>query len=163
MIFVTVGSQLPFDRLIRTVDAWAEGQQDMEIVAQIGATDYRPSNMTFYERLNPKQFEQFFKAASCIVAHAGMGTIISSLEFGKPLLVMPRRADKGEHRNDHQLMTVKQLHKYRNVNIAYSEEEFEGKLNDTLKQLRHMEEFIEDIGVSKELITKLKSFIADDF
>ena len=45
-------------------------------------------------------------AAAAIVAHAGMGTILTALETGKRLLVMPRRAALGEHRNDHQLATV---------------------------------------------------------
>lgn len=160
MIFVTVGNQLPFDRLVRAVDAWAANKHDMEIVAQIGFTNYRPANMAFYQQVEPKQYERFFKAAHCIVAHAGMGTVISSLEFHKPLVVMPRRADKGEHRNDHQLVTVEQLHRYRHVKVIYDEVELPGELDRTLEQLEQMKKCIENVGVSEELLAKLKSFIA---
>jgi hypothetical protein len=38
-----------------------------------------------------------------------MGTIISALGQGKPILVMPRRARLGEQRNDHQFATVQRL------------------------------------------------------
>ena len=40
MIFVTVGSQLPFDRLVRAVDDWAAGNGGAAAFAQIGASSY---------------------------------------------------------------------------------------------------------------------------
>jgi UDP-N-acetylglucosamine transferase subunit ALG13 len=46
------------------------------------------------------------REATAIVAHAGIGTILTGLEMGKPLLVMPRKASLGEHRSDHQMATV---------------------------------------------------------
>lgn len=36
MIFVTVGHQTPFDRLIRLVDRWAEENMRHDLFAQIG-------------------------------------------------------------------------------------------------------------------------------
>ena len=36
-IFATVGTQLPFDRLIRGLDSWAECNPEVEVFAQIGA------------------------------------------------------------------------------------------------------------------------------
>lgn len=36
MIFVTVGTQVQFDRLIRTVDEWAGARARSDIFAQIG-------------------------------------------------------------------------------------------------------------------------------
>ena len=39
MIFVTVGAQLPFDRLVDTVDAWAGRKGDTEVLAQIAVDD----------------------------------------------------------------------------------------------------------------------------
>jgi UDP-N-acetylglucosamine transferase subunit ALG13 len=35
-----------------------------------------------------------------------MGSIISALRHGKPIVVMPRRAVLGEHRNEHQNATA---------------------------------------------------------
>ena len=42
MIFVTVGTQLPFDRLIRAVDNWAKAAGRRDVFAQIGPASYRP-------------------------------------------------------------------------------------------------------------------------
>jgi UDP-N-acetylglucosamine transferase subunit ALG13 len=45
MIFLTVGTQFPFDRLVRAVDeAFDNGAIDEEVFAQIGETSYRPRN-----------------------------------------------------------------------------------------------------------------------
>jgi UDP-N-acetylglucosamine transferase subunit ALG13 len=44
--------------------------------------------------------------ARLFVAHAGMGSIISAIEAGKPLLMLPRLREQGEHNTDHQLATA---------------------------------------------------------
>jgi UDP-N-acetylglucosamine transferase subunit ALG13 len=158
VIFLTVGSQLPFDRLVRTVDELAFYIPQLEVVAQIGATEYKPNNITHFESLIPEKYEQLFNAADFVISHAGMGTIISSLSFSKPLLVMPRRAEKGEHRNDHQLMTVKQLTKYRHIKVAQDEDDLRIKFNYMMDNFADLSKSIEDAGVSQELILTVKNF-----
>ena len=69
-------------------------------------------------------------AAKAIVAHAGMGTILTALEMGKPLLVMPRRAALGEHRNDHQLATAHRFAELGRVNVAFDETELPLRLDE---------------------------------
>ncbi|MBY8978140.1 glycosyltransferase family 28 protein [Rhodobacteraceae bacterium NNCM2] len=109
MIFLTVGTQLPFDRLVRAVDAWA-AQGEVPVFGQISdEAEYRPTNFEWTARLSPSDFEARFTAASAVVSHAGTGTIISALTRGKPILIMPRRASLGEHRNEHQLATVERF------------------------------------------------------
>jgi exopolysaccharide biosynthesis glucuronosyltransferase PssE len=112
VIFLTVGTQLPFDRLVKAVDAWAAHHPEQPIFGQIadpGPAGFRPKNIDWVADLDPAEFEARFRAASHIVGHAGMGTIIGALGAGKPLLVMPRRAHLGEQRNDHQFATVQRL------------------------------------------------------
>lgn len=110
-LFLTVGTQLPFDRLTRAVDEWFEETaiHGVEIFAQIGpmvSSTYQPRNFPWVEFLPPDAFSTRFSQATHIIAHAGMGTIISTLVAGKSLTVLPRRAALGEQRNDHQLATV---------------------------------------------------------
>ncbi len=45
MIFATVGTQLPFDRLIRALDGWAASNGGVEVFAQIGRGEYEPSHI----------------------------------------------------------------------------------------------------------------------
>jgi UDP-N-acetylglucosamine transferase subunit ALG13 len=59
-----------------------------------------------------------------------MGTILSALELGKPLLIMPRRVELGEHRNDHQLATAHRLADLGRVNVAFDETELAAKLDE---------------------------------
>ena len=48
-------------------------------------------------------------AAELVVAHAGIGSVVTAGEHGKPIVLLPRRARLGEHRNDHQRDTVAHL------------------------------------------------------
>ena len=121
MIFVTIGEQLPFDRLIRFVDNWARCTGRTDVVAQIGASDYEPANLSAVDFLKPEEFTHHMREASAIVSHAGMGTVISALELGKPILVLPRLARFREHRSDHQLDTAKRLNQLSLASVCYSE------------------------------------------
>ena len=123
MIFVTVGAQLPFDRLIRLVDAWAEQSGRRDVFAQIGAAGYEPRHIEWQRVLTPERFRAKLETASVVVAHAGMGTIISCLELGKPVLVLPRRAARGEHRSDHQLATAERFRKRSDIPVAIDDAE----------------------------------------
>lgn len=107
-IFVTVGTQLPFDRLISAVDEWA-ATHDCEVFAQTGTSPLRPRNIAWKDFIGTSEAGERIKTADLVVAHAGMGTILTRLETGRPMLVMPRRASLGEHRNDHQLATSRRL------------------------------------------------------
>lgn len=130
MIFVTVGTQLPFDRLVAAVDEWAAAGEDREVFAQIGPSSLRPRHIAYEQFIAPAECSERMRAASAIVAHAGMGTILTALELGKPLLVMPRRAALGEHRNDHQLATVRRFSELGNVKAAFDEHELPGQLDE---------------------------------
>src|SRR5262245_16726664 len=99
MIFVTVGTQGQFDRLIRTVDEWAGLRARTDVFAQIGKSVYRPRHIRSKRFIDPAEFRKLVEASRLVVAHAGIGSIITALEFGKHIIVMPRRADFGEHRN----------------------------------------------------------------
>jgi len=108
VIFVTVGMQLPFDRLIGAMDRVAP-DLPMPVVAQTGQSIIRPANIETHAALAPNAFEELAKRARVIVAHAGIGSILTSRRLGKPIVILPRRAEFDEHRNDHQLATARQL------------------------------------------------------
>ncbi len=59
MIFLTVGTQLPFDRLVAAVDAWAARQPGQEVFGQIsdpGPAGYRPKHFAWVADLDPAAF-----------------------------------------------------------------------------------------------------------
>lgn len=132
MIFATVGSQEPFDRLIRAVDDWARAQGRSDVFAQIGNSTFRPSYIKFAQFLDPDEFNRAIREATIVVAHAGMGSIISALEKGKPIVVMPRRGKFRETRNDHQVATAERFGSHGQVIVANDEHDFAEKLDYAL-------------------------------
>lgn len=130
MIFVTVGTQLAFDRLIKAVDEWAGKHRDEEVFAQIGPTDFRPQHLEYADFLSPQRARQLMQEADVIVGHAGMGTILTALQYRKPLIMVPRKADLGEHRNDHQMATAKWFERTPGILVAWNEVELASRLDD---------------------------------
>lgn len=128
MIFVTVGSDTPFDRLIKTIDRWAFQKGRRDVFAQIGRHAWKPQFIPFSEMLAPAEFECHVRAAQVVVGHAGMGTILTALQHTRPVLVMPRRGGLGETRNDHQLDTAKRLSAIDGIDVALDEEALFQKL-----------------------------------
>lgn len=108
MIFVTTGTQLPFPRLIAEMDALAP-QLDERIVAQVGPDKTPRANIETHATLVPERFTELFSKARVVVAHAGIGSVLSAKRFGRPLIVVPRRLEQGEHRNDHQMATAAEV------------------------------------------------------
>ena len=122
MIFVTIGSMFPFDRLIRAMDAWAaETGAGEEILAQIGAGSFEPRHLRWVRRLERSDYAVTVAGARLIVAHAGVGSVVSAGEQGKPIVVLPRRAALGEHTSDHQVETVGWLRGKPGVHVAETE------------------------------------------
>lgn len=129
-IFVTVGTDLPFDRLVKAVDNWAAEHSNHNVLAQIGESDFVPKHMKYQKFVDPKDYKRTFSESDIIISHAGMGTILTSLCFQKPLLVIPRRASFGEHRNEHQLATAKYLKSLNKVEVANDEKDLILKLEN---------------------------------
>ena len=157
MIFVTVGAQMPFDRLIAAVDAWARHEGRDDVFAQIGDGSYLPKSFDYVRHLTPAEFRRQVIDADLVVAHAGMGTILTALELSRPILVMPRRGDLYETRNDHQVATAKKLSAHGRVTVAMDEDELIGKLQQ-VSEIRCGEQ----IGpyASSALLSTLRRFIS---
>ena len=127
MIFVITGTQLPFDRLIRMLDELAPLLNE-EIVAQVNGSSYLPQHINTIDLMPPDEFDRLFKRARLILAHAGMGTILSALTMHKPLIVFPRIAALGEHRNEHQLATAEKMKALGYCYVATDKEELQSLL-----------------------------------
>ena len=158
MIFVTVGEQLPFDRLVRAMDQWA-GQTGQEVVAQVGRTTYQPAHLQASAFLDQENFLRCLSECSLVVAHAGMGTIITAVEMGKPIIVMPRQASLGEHRNDHQLATARRFAALHYVRVVHEAAELCAAIDEMLSSLDIGPGERKKIEPAPELIHAIREFI----
>ena len=122
MILLTVGMQLGFDRLVGAMDALAPGLA-MPVIAQTGKGAYAPRHMEARARIAAAEFEELAGRAALIVAHAGIGTVLTAQRLHKPIVLFPRRAALGEHRNDHQVATARELQGRSGIVVAFDEAE----------------------------------------
>lgn len=127
VILVTVGMQLGFDRLIEAMDDLTPNL-GMDVIAQIGRGEYQPVNMETRIAIAPAEFEALVERCQLIVAHVGIGTVLTAQRFGKPILLMPRKFDHAEHRNDHQVATVKHLQGRSGILVAMDETELKDQI-----------------------------------
>lgn len=105
MIFVILGTQkFQLNRLLKLLDQYIDqGKIHEEVVAQIGYSDYLPKRYRYVEFLNKEEFDGMIQKADVVIAHSGVGSIISALNANKPVIVYPRLAKYREHIDDHQL------------------------------------------------------------
>lgn len=151
MIFVTVGSMFPFDRLIRAMDEHvAAGRISGEVVAQIGSGDYEPKHFRFERFMEKGPFEHLLRTADCIVSHAGIGSIATALSHDKPMLVLPRLKRHGEHVNDHQVATARKYAELGHVLVAYDEAEIAQVLS-RLAEFRPAPRVVNTAGVAERV------------
>jgi UDP-N-acetylglucosamine transferase subunit ALG13 len=163
MIFLTVGTQLPFPRMIRAVDEWCKDNADTAVFGQVAAdteNNFMPQHFDYREFLEPNEFSKKFDAASVIVAHAGMGSILTALSAGKPIIIMPRKAELKEHRNDHQMATAARFKGRDNVYVVETPEEMAKTLSN-ISEANSSDKNVNKISAhaNDDLVSHLREFI----
>jgi exopolysaccharide biosynthesis glucuronosyltransferase PssE len=134
VIFVTIGTMWPFDRLIRAMDALAGAEPRAEFLAQIGKGRYEPRHMRWVRVLDRAAYAAAIAGADVVVAHAGIGSVVTAGELGKPIVVLPRKAALGEHTSEHQLETAAWLHGRPGVFVAPEAEDLARCIADARAQ-----------------------------
>ena len=159
LIFVTVGSLLPFDRLISRMDEIAASLPGETFFAQIGDGAYKPRHMEYARSLSRRDFTSKVETATAMVAHAGMGSVISAMEVGTPIVLLPRRLEAGEHNTDHQFATARWLQGRGGISVCFSEDELEATLQDIVRASRPAGTLAR--VAPAEFVQKIRAAIAD--
>lgn len=157
-VFASVGSMFAFDRFVRAVDDWAALHPNVPVEIQIGSGSYEPSNATFVRMMPPSLYARRIAEARLFIAHAGMGSIIGAIEAGKPLLIMPRRMDLGEHTTDHQFATVDKFRGREGLHVADDEAALHAAI-DRLLATGSAPPAPIDPFASPELLARIRAFI----
>ena len=124
---MTIGLLYGFDRLIREMDEIA-GRIAEEVIMQIGETAYEPKNARYFRFVSAEKMDQLYEDARVVVCHAGVGSILTALEQGKPIIAVPRRKKYGEHVDDHQLDIAGEMEKEGRITVVCDV----GELEDVL-------------------------------
>lgn len=155
MIFLTVGSELPFDRLVRSVDDMMdESVLNDEVFAQIGNGQYKPCHMPWVSSMEKSAYDNKFEECRAVISHAGMGTILKCIEVRKPLLVMPRLMRLREIITDHQVATCHKFELRGDILVAYD-------VSDLPRRVEQLESFSPTArqGSTDALVSYIKRFI----
>ena len=122
---------MPFRRLVQAVDEWARANPSVEVMAQVGVDpSFRPAALTAFASVTPAKYAELVQSCELVVAHAGMGSVLTALEHGKPMILMPRRGHLQETRNDHQSATLRWLGRKPGIYAAQDEAELKAALDD---------------------------------
>ncbi len=106
---VSVGTQegFGFRRLVERVATILPA--DAEVLWQTGSTDVSGLGIDARAKVPSAEMDQALREADVVVAHAGTGIALAALEAGRFPVVVPRRAHRAEHVDDHQLTIALEL------------------------------------------------------
>lgn len=152
MILVIVGLMYGFERLVKEMDEIA-GKMEESVVMQIGKTSYEPKNAKYFRFVSAEEIERLYNDARVVVCHAGVGSILTALEHGKPVIAIPRLEKYGEHFDDHQLDIAGELKKEELITVVHDIRELEKLLKNPSNVSG-----IKPVG-SKILVKMLKEYI----
>lgn len=155
LIFVTIGTgegQFGFPRLIKEMDRIA-AKIDEKVVMQIGLTKYVPKNTEYFRFALRKDIEQLCQEARIIVCHDGAGSIMTALQFNKPVVVVPRMSEFAEReRNENDLAT--ELERRQVIKVIWSIRDLENTIKSLGEEGHYSMKSERDI-----LVRKLKEHI----
>lgn len=122
----------PFDRMLNLVDGFAARFAPETFFAQVGEGAVTPKNIPSVALLKQREFGEKLREARLIIAHAGMGSIISAMDNRKPIVIFPRRVAFGEVNTDHQLATARWLSAKPGIHVAMDDADLEGAVRAAL-------------------------------
>ncbi len=130
MILVLAGlERYPFDRLFAWIDEGiGAGKIPPDVLGQTGASRYRPRHFPVEACFSLPRLRELVARADVLVCHAGVGSVILGLEAGKVPVIVPRRAGRKEHVDDHQVAFALRMEKAGRLIVARSAEDLYEKI-----------------------------------
>jgi beta-1,4-N-acetylglucosaminyltransferase len=150
MIFVTVGTCEPFDRLMRGIDALPASEA---VFVQTGLSSVMPQRATTVEFLPYEALVDLVREARLVVTHAGVGTILTALLNGVKPIVVPRLKKYGDAVDDHQLELAERLADLKLVTLVRETSELPEAVSEGIGAT-------DKVQVGSGLVSELRDFIA---
>lgn len=129
-VFVSVGTDHhPFDRLVGWSERWADAHPDDIVVVQHGTTR-APVGVDHAELYRREDMRAQIEQADAVVISCGPGGVMDVRSTGRRPIVVARRADLGEHVDDHQRAFAQHLARTGLAVCVESEQDFDSALED---------------------------------
>jgi UDP-N-acetylglucosamine transferase subunit ALG13 len=128
MIFVTVGTnEQGFERLVEAA-ATLTGAES--VIVQYGSARLTAPSEGWRDYLSFAEMSAMMNEARCVVANAGVGSILLAHRSGKRPIVMPRRHTLGEAVDDHQVVLAERLSAQGLVTLVNDADALQGAISD---------------------------------
>jgi UDP-N-acetylglucosamine transferase subunit ALG13 len=111
MIFVTLGTQdKSFKRLLDEVEKQIKCKNIKDkVIVQAGYTNYKSDYMEIHKFISMDEFDKYMKECSLLITHAGVGSIMTALNYNKKVIAAARLKEYDEHTNNHQQQIAKEF------------------------------------------------------
>lgn len=127
-IFAPLGTQkFPFSRL---TNALCELADKNDVTVQSACRE-QLEGINVHNYIPFDEFERLIIDADLVICHGGVNTIISRMRTGKPLVIVPRRAEYGEHIDNHQFEIALRLHNTHGV-VVTEPERLQAAINEAM-------------------------------
>lgn len=158
-IFVVLGTQkFQLNRLLRELDVMIQnGIIDDEVFAQVGNSDYVPRYYKYTRFLEKEAFEKKVEECDILITHSGVGTIISGLNHGKPVIVYPRLEKYREHVDDHQLQIAKSFSECNYVLLCNEDDNLAKIINESENH-----EFAKYVSQRQVMLKTIRDFLLEN-
>lgn len=150
---------LPFDRLVQAVDRWSGEHPVQKILIQLGQGQYLPKHAEWVRMMRPLEFNQSVESCELMVAHLGMGSFITAMQAGKPVILFPRSFALGEITSDHQRQAADWLRGRPGVWVADDETALLDLLDAFCAGQLSVSPEVGSRSASTELIAHVRQFI----
>ena len=158
MIFASVGSMLPFERFVRAIDDWAAANPGERVLVQIGDTQFEPKHADWCRILPPAEYRKALEECRFFAAHVGMGSILQGIEARKPMLLLVRKPELGEHTQDHQRATAAKFVGRRGIQVTEDETELLSLMDEMTRRAAELPDSV-SASASPELIGHVRHFL----
>lgn len=134
LTFVTVGTSMPFDRMMTAIDELvASGKLEGPIKAQVGDTKNSFPAVACFDNCSYQELMETLEQSKLVICHAGTGSILGALSAGCKVVAMARRAHLSEHYDDHQLQIAAALEERGLIAVAKDENDLERAIEEALQ------------------------------
>lgn len=122
ILVITGTYPLQFNRLLSELDLLKKrGELSCGIVAQIGASDYRPEEYEYFDYCGQKKLHALIEASDLVICQGGSGSIFDSVLRGKKVIAVPRLRQYDEFFDDHQVDLVSKLERLGLILTVYDD------------------------------------------
>ena len=131
-VVVMVGTDHhPFDRLVAWADAWAVAHPEVEVFVQHGAAA-PPQVAPGTALVDPTVLAARVEAATAVVTHGGLSSIMESRAAGFLPLVVARDPERGEHVDGHQQRFTADQARLGRIRLLDAETELHAALDEAM-------------------------------